>query len=234
MNGAGPSPVSWDSVVARAHRRFWVRLAALAAIGAMGAALLLGGGVATRAAIQEDGPAPPPPSPPANGEKPNLTFGELAPEEEGGSEGEKRTWMVTVKNTSAVDAPSFDVVIAADGGGGDPVELSFDPLAAGEKSEQKTFACPGSRASVEIVLDGEVEDDDRGDNKDTIECASTEPAGNPTNGNRDDDPPDPEHELETEEKAREPEEPANEGAEEKAETEKEAEEEAEAAPSRLE
>lgn len=224
MNGAGPSPVSWDSVLARAHRRFWVRLAALGAIGAIGAALLLGGGAATRAAIQEDGPASSPPSPPANDEKPNLTFGELIAKEKGGSEGEKSIWTVTVtvKNTSTVDAPPFDVAIAAEGGGNDPMPLEFGPLAAEEESEQKTFPCPGTSASVEIDPDGEVEEDHRGDNQDTIECASTEPPDNPTNGNGDDDPPDPEHELETDEDARELKETANQAAEEKAETEKDA------------
>jgi hypothetical protein len=187
VNGAGPSPVSWDSVVARAHRRFWVRLAALGAIGAMGAALLLGGGVATRAAIQEDGHIPPPPG---NGGKPNLTFSGLAPlaaKGETGLDGDENLWTVTVTNASAADAPAFEVAIVPAGAGA-PVTLEFGALAAGDESDPMTFACPGTGASVEIDPGKDVSGDDRDDNRHEVECASTEAVVEPPNGGGDELP----------------------------------------------
>jgi hypothetical protein len=48
LNDPGTPPLDWDSLFDRAHRRIAVRLILLATIGALGAILLLGGGLKAR------------------------------------------------------------------------------------------------------------------------------------------------------------------------------------------
>jgi hypothetical protein len=56
MNGVA-TPPDWTAVLDRAHQMVTQRLATMAAIGALGAVLLLAGGLIGRAAVADDDPA---------------------------------------------------------------------------------------------------------------------------------------------------------------------------------
>jgi hypothetical protein len=157
MNGSGGRSVAWSAVFSRAHRRVALRLAVVAAIGAVGAALLLGGGVATRNKIQDNRAShpteePTPTSPPA--EEPNLVLSAQPIEEEAGEETEEseagEQGKFTVVNESPVDAEAFNVVATPQSTGVPQVIKEVPALPAGEHTSGG-FGCPeGDSVVVEI------------------------------------------------------------------------------------
>jgi hypothetical protein len=52
LSDPGPPPLDWDGVFDRAHRRLYIRLTVLAAVGGLVALLLLGGGLTARGVVR--------------------------------------------------------------------------------------------------------------------------------------------------------------------------------------
>jgi len=162
MNDAGAPSLNWAAVLARAHRRVVLRLAGAAAIGAIGTALLLGGGSVTRAAIKDDGGSQGGAG--ADG-LPNLVIAAVAGP---GEEGEAALWNVTVANESGADADGFALaVVPNDDGEGET--LQFPPLPAGEE-ETMEFACPTGGAELEIDPGGKIDESSEEDNRESVAC----------------------------------------------------------------
>lgn len=198
MNAQGSSGIDWPSVLSRAHRRFAVQLALLAALGAVGAALLLGGGTATKTAIERSDHPPAPP--PAEDEQPDLDLEAFALEAtappEADAEGEEEitanTIGFSVHNEDEVDADEF-VVVASTG-----EKQTFDSLPAGETAEGSFLCSPEEEVTVTIR-------DQPYNGAQLATCGDTEGDevvdGEPPGGAPDKPPSNPEVEVEDEEEA---------------------------------
>ncbi|HET8861654.1 MAG TPA: hypothetical protein VFM94_00200 [Solirubrobacterales bacterium] len=82
MNGAATPPPDWSAVLNRAHRMVTQRLMNMAAIGALGAVLLLAGGLIGRAAVADEDPA--------TGGRGDTPAKQEGSGEEGGTDGESQ------------------------------------------------------------------------------------------------------------------------------------------------
>jgi hypothetical protein len=130
VNAPDPPSPDWTAVLSQAHRRIYIRLALVAALGAAGAALLLGGGVATRAAIQ------------GRKHQANLVISASAP----GGLGERGRFTVT--NNSSTDAKAFRVVVTTSREGRRIYE--FTGLSAHARQSRRFRCPPGGRVTLKI------------------------------------------------------------------------------------
>jgi hypothetical protein len=132
VNESGPESIDWATVLASAHRRLAIRLGVLAAIGGVGAILLLGGGAATRGAVHN-----------SDGDDSTSTSGPdliIAPIE--GS-------TIRIENAGGAGAGEFEVLVQIDGESAavDPPELGG--LDAGAS---KDFAFECHEGTVMVVV----------------------------------------------------------------------------------
>jgi hypothetical protein len=130
VNEQDPSTPDWSAILAQAHRRVYVRIALVAALGGLGAMLLLGGGIVTHAALKNAKRNP----------APSLAISAHAPQKAGDP------GRFTVTNESSTGAKAFAVLLTSPGA--KPRTFSFTGLDAHRRRGRK-FKCP---AGVRVTL----------------------------------------------------------------------------------
>lgn len=164
-----------------------LRLLSVTAAAVAGAALLLGGGLAARAAVEDEGqPALTRPQLPESAAEQEGPIDEPGQQQEptattGQPDGDRQDpeaglpdlavtlapQELTVSNLSGVDAGAFSVLVTMTGG---EQSLRFDALAA-DTQESRPLSCPpGATVSALVDANGEIEEGNEGNNSAQFTC----------------------------------------------------------------
>jgi hypothetical protein len=182
------------AVMSRAHALAMRRIRIAGAIGAIGAVVLLTGGLIARASGSDGTTGGGPVETKSSGQTPHERKGEgqSGTEEHGRPKpeplanltvtvGSGSSVSVEISNDSSVDAGPFEVTATVEGGdevGGGSEEVSG--LAAGE-STTVSFDCGGETMAVTVNPAGEVAESTEADNSATASC-ETEPPPSESSG----------------------------------------------------